>query len=161
MGVASAAESSAKGEREGLLLKGFKDNRNLVFFQTLESDLITITFSFITLCCRKWHVLHSYLSKDLAALRGDVLVCSSERCFQLVSCKCRLAGTRLSRSLPELTEQRLNLQLNLLLVMLWDCLIVPLTSVTEMGNQRDCVSVWRLGGCCVVFGFLGFFSSSA
>ena len=76
MGVASAAESSAKGEGERLLLlllKDFKDNKNLVFFKTLESDLITIKFSFITLCCRKWRVLHSYLSKDLAALCRDAL----------------------------------------------------------------------------------------
>lgn len=71
MGVASAAESSSKGKGERLLLlKAFKENKKkiLVFFKTLESDLVTITFSFITLRCRKWHVLHSYFSKDLAAL---------------------------------------------------------------------------------------------
>lgn len=47
--------------------------KKLVFFKTLESDLITITFSFITLRCRKWHVLHSYFSKDLASLGRGAL----------------------------------------------------------------------------------------
>lgn len=44
-----------------------------VFFKTLESYLTAIKFSFITLCCRKWHVLQSYFSKDLAAFHRDAL----------------------------------------------------------------------------------------
>lgn len=54
-----------------------------------------------------------------------------------MSCRYRLAKTHLSRPLPELRQQRLNLQIKLLLVMLWGCTMVALTPITTMGNQRD------------------------
>lgn len=42
----------------------------------------------------------------------------------------------LSRPLPELRQQRLSLQLKVLLVM-WDCSRVALTLISTVGNQRD------------------------
>lgn len=60
-GDVSAAESSATGEGERLpLLKGFQENIYFFFFcKTFESDLITVKFSFLTICCINLRVLHS------------------------------------------------------------------------------------------------------
>lgn len=52
-------------ERDYCCSKASKIRKNLFFFKTVESDLTPVTFSFITLGCRKCHVLHSHWSKDL------------------------------------------------------------------------------------------------
>lgn len=52
-------------ERDYCCSKASKIRKDLFFFETVESDLTPVTFSFITLGCRKWHVLHSHWSKDL------------------------------------------------------------------------------------------------
>ena len=134
--------------------------KNLVFFKTLESNLIIINSSFINLCCRKRCVLYSYVSILLLCVEmpwegSYTQLCSSERRLQIVSCKDRLAKTPLSRSLPELTKQRLNLQLNLLLVMLWVRSIAAWIPITTTGNWRDYVCV--IGGGSAVSGLVVFF----
>lgn len=154
LGVASSAESSTKDkEVRLLLLKGLKDyKKKIVFFETLESDLITIKFPFIILCCRKWQVLHSYLSKDLAAwcrgaLRGSCMLLShlTQKDALLLPCKYRLVKTHLPRPLLEQTEQRLSLPLTLWLVGLWGCSnrgFWPLLQQWEIGGTT-CVSLGR------------------